>query len=141
MDRLTHLTEQQWKRLERLIPAASNLGRPEKSRRDMVEGIIWILRTGAPWRDLPPAFGPWQSVYTRFSRRSKRGFLENIFNALAEERDGEAYMIDGAIMRAHQDASGAPKKLADKRSAALAAVHRQSSTPSSMHSATPPDYL
>lgn len=135
MNRLARLTDQQWKRLERLIPTASRLGRPEKSHRDMVEAMIWILRTGAPWRDLPPAYGPWKSVYTRFSRWSKRGVLENIFSALAEERDGETYMIDGAIMRAHQDASGAPKKLENKRLAVLAGVHRQSSMRSSTPSA------
>jgi transposase len=95
----------------------------------MVEAMIWMLRTGAPWRDLPSEYGPWKSVYTRFSRWSQQGILERIFNELAEERDGEGYMIDGTIMRAHQDASGAQKKKADKRLAALVAVRQRSFTP------------
>ena len=95
----------------------------------MVEAMIWMLRTGAPWRDLPAEYGPWKSVYTRFSRWSQQGILERIFNELAEDRDAEGYMIDGTIMRAHQDASGAAKKKADKRLAALAAVRQRSSTP------------
>jgi transposase len=95
----------------------------------MVEAMIWILRTGAPWRDLPAAYGSWKTVYTRFSRWSAKNVLKTVFEELAKERDGEGYMIDGTIMRAHQDASGAPKKRADKRLAVLAAVHPRSSTP------------
>jgi putative transposase len=94
----------------------------------MLEGMLWILRTGAPWRDLPSEYGCWQTVYTRFSRWSQKEVLKRVFDKLAEERDGEGYMIDGTIVRAHQDAAGAPKKAANKRLAALAAVHRQSST-------------
>jgi transposase len=76
----------------------------------MVEGMLWILRTGAPWRDLPSAYGPWESVYTRFSRWSAAGVLARLFEALARERDSEGYLIDATIVRAHQDASGAAKK-------------------------------
>lgn len=76
----------------------------------MVEGMLWILRTGAPWRDLPSAYGPWQSVYTRFWRWSASGVLARLFEALARERDREGYLIDATIVRAHQDASGAAKK-------------------------------
>ena len=95
----------------------------------MLEAMIWILRTGAPWRDLPTEYGSWKTVYTRFSRWSEKGVLKVVFDRLAEERDGEGYMIDGTIMRAHQDASGAQKKAGDKRLAVLAAVRRRSSTP------------
>ena len=76
----------------------------------MVEAMLWILRTGAPWRDLPSAYGPWQSVYTRFSRWSASGVLARLFAALSRERDEEGYFIDAAIVRAHQDAAGAAKK-------------------------------
>jgi hypothetical protein len=68
------------------------------------------LRTGAPWRDLPHAYGPWHSVYTRFSRWSQSGVLAALFEALGRERDGEGYLIDATIVRAHQDASGGAKK-------------------------------
>lgn len=76
----------------------------------MLEGMLWILRTGAPWRDLPSAYGPWESVYTRFSRWSASGVLARLFEALARERDDEGFLIDATIVRAHQDASGAAKK-------------------------------
>ena len=94
----------------------------------MLEAMLWILRTGAPWRDLPPEYGSWKTVYTRFSRWSRKNVLQGVFNKLAEARDSEGYMIDGTIVRAHQDATGAPKKAANKRLAVLAAVHRRSST-------------
>lgn len=94
----------------------------------MLEAMLWILRTGAPWRDLPPEYGSWQTVYTRLSRWSQKDILKRVFDKLAEQRDGEGYMIDGTIVRAHQDAPGAPKKTANKRWAVLAAVHRRSST-------------
>ena len=76
----------------------------------MVEAMLWILRTGAPWRDLPSSYGPWGSVYTRLSRWSASGVLAQLFEALARERDGEGYLIDATIVRAHQDASGAAKE-------------------------------
>lgn len=102
-----------------------------------VEAMIWVLRTGAPWRDLPSAYGPWQSVYTRFSRWSKSGVLQRLFEGLADERDDEGYLIDATIVRAHQDASGARKRGASSRSVARVADPRRSSTPSSTRSETP----
>ena len=72
--------------------------------------MIWVLRTGAPWRDLPSAYGSWKSVYTRFSRWSAQGVLAQLFEALARERDAEGYLLDATIVRAHQDASGAAKE-------------------------------
>lgn len=101
--------------------------------------MIWVLRTGAPWRDVPLAYGPWQSVYTRFSRWSKSGVLQRLLEGLANERDDDGYLIDATIVRAHQDASGARKRGASSRSAARAAVRRPSSTTLSMPSAIPSD--
>jgi transposase len=118
MERLVRLTNAQWGRLRPLLPSASKKGgRPGKPDRPMVEGMLWILRTGAPWRDLPSAYGPWQSVYTRFSRWSASGVLAGLFEALARERDREGYLIDATIVRAHQDASGAVKEGAPKHRA------------------------
>ena len=129
MNRLVRLTDTQWKRLEPLLPATGGRGRPARPHRVMLEAMIWVLRTGAPWRDLPPDYGPWKSVYTRFSRWSEKGVLQAVFDALAQERDGEGYMIDATIVRAHQDATGATKKRVDKRLAALGAVRPPSCTP------------
>jgi transposase len=111
MERLVRLTDAQWRKLEPLLPKpTTNRGRPPKPHRVVIEGMLWILRTGAPWRDLPSAYGPWTSVYTRFSRWTKAGALSLLFEALARERDGEGYLIDATIVRAHQDAAGAAKK-------------------------------
>jgi transposase len=129
MNRLFRLTDGQWNRLEPLLPRIGGPGRPCQPHRVMLEAMIWILRTGAPWRDLPTEYGSWKTVYTRFSRWSDKGVLKAVFDKLAQERDGEGYMIDGTIMRAHQDASGAKKKRVDKRLAALAAVRQRSFTP------------
>ena len=66
------LTDEQWERIEPLIPRSqARTGRPPKDRRLMLDGIFWILATGAPWRDLPERFGPWQTVYDHFSRDRK----------------------------------------------------------------------
>lgn len=86
----------------------------------MVDGMLWVLRTGAPWRDLPPAFGPWPSVYGRWANWSRRGIWKSLLDELAKDADGESFLIDASIVRAHQDASGAPKKTEPKRSASRA---------------------
>ena len=137
MDRLVRLTDEQWARLEpNLPPATKTGGRNAKPHRPMVEAMVWILRTGAPWRDLPRSYGSWHSVYTRFSRWSESGVLAGLFEALARERDSDGYLIDATIVRAHQDASGAAKKGGVKKLGALAEVRPRRSMPWSMPSAT-----
>ena len=137
MSRLVRLTDEQWARVSERLPSTSKTGgRNAKPHRPMVEAMIWILRTGAPWRDLPSSYGPWQSVYTRFSRWSASGVFASLFEALAREHDGESYLIDATIVRAHQDASGAAKKGGYKKLGAHAEVRPQRSTPSSMRLAT-----
>ena len=128
MERLVRLTAAEWARVEPCLPTPSKKGgRPRKNDRSMVEAMLWILRTGAPWRDLPSAYGPWESVYTRFSRWSASGVLAALFEALARERDGEGYLIDATIVRAHQDASGAAKKgVPANRTLARRSVHKGS---------------
>lgn len=138
MERLVRLNNGQWARIQALLPLASKKGgRPRKPDRSMVEGMLWILRPGAPWRDLPSAYGPWKSVYTRFSRWSASGVLALLFESLARERDSEGYLIDATIVRAHQDASGAAKGGGAKKSGARAEVRRRRSTPSSTLSVIP----
>ena len=118
MERLVRLTAEQWAKIEPLLPKPTKKGgRPPKPHRPNVEAMLWILRTGAPWRDLPSAYGPWESVYTRFSRWSQSGVLARLFAALSRERDDEGYLIDATIVRAHQDASGAAKKGASRNRA------------------------
>ncbi len=75
----------------------------------MVNAVLWLLRTGAPWRDLPPRFGPWNSAYSRFRRWAQRGVWDKVFAELSKDADSETFMIDATIVRAHQDATGAEK--------------------------------
>ena len=111
MPRRHELSDEQWERISGLLPPERGaMGPPSKSHRTMVNAMLWIVRTGAPWRDLPERFGPWQSVYTRFARWQKRGMWKHIFDELAREQDAETYMIDATIVRAHQDSAGAQKK-------------------------------
>ena len=75
-----------------------------------VEGVLWIVRTGSPWRDLPEAFGDWNSVFRRFSRWSIKGVWWRIFEAMSDDPDFEYLIVDSTIVRAHQHAAGAKKK-------------------------------
>ncbi|MFN0221974.1 MULTISPECIES: IS5 family transposase [Paenibacillus] len=82
-------------------------GRPAKDNRQMLNAMLWVVRSGAPWRDLPDYYGPWQSVYTRFRRWEKAGLFDQMLNVLAAEPDSESVMIDASIVRVHQHGSGA----------------------------------
>ena len=87
-----------------------------------VEGVLWIVRTGSPWRDLPEAFGEWNSVFRRFSRWSAKGVWLRMFEALADDPDFEYLIIDSTIVRAHQHASGAKGGLKIRPSGVRAAA-------------------
>jgi transposase len=87
----------------------------------MVNAMLWIVRTGAPWRDLPRYYGPWKSVYTRYSRWTKQGVWQGALDEIAKNFDGEAWMIDATIVRAHQDSAGV-KGGARKQSVRLVVV-------------------
>jgi transposase len=110
------LTDEQWQQLEPLLPAQKpNRGRPNLEHRTVINGILWILKTGAPWRDLPERYGKWQTVASRFYRWQQSGVWERIFAQLQQtkDRDGqinwEVHYVDGSIIRAHQHAAGAKK--------------------------------
>jgi len=80
------LTDEQWGRIAALVPGKkSDAGRTGKDTRLFVDAVLWIARTGSPWRDLPNEFGPWYTAYTRFWRWSRRGVWLSLFNALAED--------------------------------------------------------
>ena len=82
------LTDEQWKVVETILPAdrvrADGRGRPWSDRRKAFEGALWILRTGAPWQDLPPRYGPYQTVHRRFQNWVRSGVIEKVLLALAE---------------------------------------------------------
>lgn len=116
------LRDDQYERIAAQLPGkASDPGRTAANNRLFVEAVLWIARTGSPWRDLPPEFGPWNSVYQRFARWPRRGVWHRVFAQLAQDADFEEAFIDSTIVRAHQHAAGAPKKTVTKRSADRAA--------------------
>jgi transposase len=112
MRRRHELTDAQWARLAPLLPPRKP-GKPRKDDRLVIDGILWKLATGAPWRDLPERYGPWQSVYTRFRRWTRAGVWDGIFEAVQQQADaaGEldwaVHFVDGTVIRAHQHAAGA----------------------------------
>jgi transposase len=108
------LSDQQWARLEPLLPAQKpQTGRPNHDHRPMINGMRWINRTGAPWRDLPERYGKWLSVASRFYRWQKAGVWEQIVSTLQAQADHQGrlnwdvHYVDGTIVRAHQHAAGA----------------------------------
>jgi transposase len=87
-----------------------------KDNRLFLEAVLWIARTGSPWRDLPKEFGNWHSVYVRFARWCKKGTWARLAEAVSDDPDLEMLFIDSTIVRAHQHAAGAPKKKGRKTS-------------------------
>ena len=71
-----------------------------------LEAVFWIARTGAPWRDLPPAFGKWNTICRRFRDWARAGVFERIFNALSDDPDMEMAMTDGTIVKVHRHGQG-----------------------------------
>lgn len=110
------LTDAQWARLEPLLPPQKpKTGRINKPHRKVINGILWILRTGAPWEDLPRRYGKTKTVSSRYYRWRKAGIWDRIFAELQAhaEREGELdwslHFVDSTVVRAHQHAAGAKK--------------------------------
>jgi len=102
------LTEKQWDKLKDYLPGQKgDPGRSAADNRKFINAVMWIARTGAPWRDLPREFGNWSNVHKRFSRWSRNGIWQMIFNTLAIDIDTEWLMIDSTIVRVHQHGAGA----------------------------------
>ena len=119
----TVLTDAQWKRIAPILPGKKgDPGRSGDDNRRSLEGILWIVRTGAPWRDLPDVFGNWFSVWKRFRRWALKGVFEKIFKALSGEPDMEYALIDGTIVKVHRHATGAKGGLKIRPSADRAAA-------------------
>ena len=118
-----NLHDDQWERIFHLLPGKpGDRGRTAVDNRLFVEAVLWIARAGAPWRDLPEDFGPWNSVYRRFARWQQSGVWERVFNELAKDADFEEVFIDSTVIRVHQHASGAQKKTVLRPSDARAAA-------------------
>lgn len=109
------VTDTAWAVLEPLLPTKGGRGKPWRDHRQVVNGILWKLRTGAPWRDLPERYGPWRTVYARFRRWQVDGTWDRLLAHVQTKSDavGEVIWevsIDSTTIRAHQHAAGARKK-------------------------------
>ena len=106
------LTDEQWAKIEPLIPRRT--GRPAaKGDRNFINAVLWIAKTGAPWRDLPERLGSWKTAYNRFHCWSNRDRWHDIFRAAAVTVEESAGILDSSVVRAHQDSAGGrggPKK-------------------------------
>ena len=100
------LTDEQWDRLRALVPKRRQGPRSKIGDREFINAVLYRAKTGVPWRDLPERFGPWKSIYNRFANWADRGIWELIFKDLQIEFDEVGSIIDGTVVRAHQDASG-----------------------------------
>jgi transposase len=100
------LNDAQWRRIEALLPGkAGDPGRTAADNRLFVNGVLWVLRSGAHWHDLPERYGKWKTVHTRFARWAKNGVWERVFEALIKDRKNEYLMLDTTLVRAHQQAA------------------------------------
>ncbi len=111
------LNDAQWSRIEILVPGKDgDKGRHGADNRLFVDAVLWIARTGAPWRDLPDEFGNWNSVFQRFRRWAKKDRWESLFKELSVDADFEYLIVDASIVRAHQHAAGAKGGAMGRRS-------------------------
>jgi transposase len=129
------LTDGEWVRLEPLLPARRpRTGRPAKDHRMIIDALLWLDRTGAPWRDLPGPFGPWRTVATRFYRWTRSGLWDRLLaelRRLADAKGGidwEVHMVDGTSVRAHRCAAGGKGGRRHRRWAAAVAASAASCT-------------
>lgn len=104
------LSDAQWERIRDLIPRAKT-GRPPKDDRMLLNAMFWLARSGAAWADIPPRFGPYQTVYSRFCKWRDDGTLLRIFQELNADADLENLCIDSTYIKAHPQSAGAKKGL------------------------------
>jgi transposase len=101
------LRDDQWEKIKDALPGKpGDQGRTAADNRLFVEAVMWVAKTGAPWRDLPPECGKWSCIHKRLTRWAKNGVWQMIFNTLAVCADTEWLMIDSTIVRAHQHSAG-----------------------------------
>ena len=111
MLRRYELTDQEWNRIKDLLPPekSGKRGRPSKDNRMILNTMVWIARSGAPWRDLPERYGPWETVYSRFRKWINDGILDNIFRVLGLDAELDELFMDSSIVQAHQHSAGAKR--------------------------------
>ena len=110
------LSNRQWNRISPLLPGRpGTVGRPPvDDNRNTVEAMLWIARTGAPWRDLPESFGKWNTIYQRLRRWVKKGIIQRLFAAISQQLQTHTVMVDGSFIKVHQHGTGARKEAAHR---------------------------
>src|SRR3990167_3653544 len=107
MKRRYEVSDNEWERVKGFLPGREgNAGGIAKDNRLFINGVIWIARSGAPWRDLPERYGNWNSVWRRFRRWAQGGVWERVFRELSVDADLEELLIDSTAVKAHQHAAG-----------------------------------
>jgi len=110
------LTDGQWELIADIFPKPAATGRPPVNPRDMIDAIVWRLRSGSPWRDLPEEFGPWKTVYNHFDKWNSDGTLDEVKRRLLQkivdedDLDPQLWCVDGTVVRAARCAGGGGKK-------------------------------
>ena len=121
MVRRYELEDWEWEAIQPCLPKRKRMGRPPRDARQVLNGVFWILRAGAPWRDLPERYGAWETVYRRFREWQRQGVIECMLKRLQLRLNQEGHIdldlwcIDGTSIRAARAAAGAPKKGAPDR--------------------------
>lgn len=129
------LTDEQWARLQPLLPRRTEGRKATRGDRLFVDAVIFRAKTGIAWRDLPERFGNWKSVYNRFRNWAEKDCWAQIFRELRIDVDDTASIADGSVVRAHQDASGGKGGSKAMLLDALEEVFRPKSTRSSTRKA------
>jgi transposase len=124
------LTDFEWRVIEPLLPNKPR-GVPRVDDRRVLNGIFWVLRSGAPWRDLPERYGPRATCYNRFVRWRRAGVWDRLMDAITVAYDGDIQMIDSTSIRAHQQAATLKRGVQITVSVAPVVASRPRSTPSS----------
>lgn len=113
------LSEAQWRRIEALLPGrAGQVGRPAEDNRRFVNGVLWVIRSGMRWADLPERYGKYKSVHKMFVRWAHAGVWDRIFADLVRDKQNPYLMLDSTIVKAHQQAATGRKKGATRLSEA-----------------------
>ena len=105
------LTKEQWERIELLLPPkeTGKRDRSHKDNRTILNGMLWIARSGAQWQELSEAYGTWRSVYAQFAKWRDDGTLETVFHALSGDADMENLSMDSTCIKVHESANGGEK--------------------------------
>ena len=139
MQRRHELSDAEWARIAPLLPPRETRGTYYRDHRTILNGMLFWLATGVPWRDLPERYGPWQTVYARFRRWTREGLWQRILDQLhrdldaAGQIDWELWCIDGSHVRAHKAAAGAGGKHARVAAPGRAGRPRAGAQPRRLH--------